>query len=387
MNVFLIGLPGCGKTTIGRKLAELLGRQFIDLDESIEHEEKMTISEIFLTFGEPHFRKLECAALNKYSQVSDAIIATGGGIVKTSGNVETLRERGTVVFLDRVPDEQNVDWSNRPARAPMPQLVKERRPLYLSAADLVFPLGSDFCVIGDPIGHTLSPSLHSSILKSLGISAIYGQSKVSIQSLPLFAQLARVSGMRGFNVTIPHKKHIIPLLDCISDDAQNAEAVNTVRVFDGKLYGYNTDMAGLSMAIHARNNGLGYKGMHILLLGDGGAASGILYKAKAENAAKITVASRKNGGIVNAQIVAKIEDFDLVINATPLGMSGFDHDFTDFGFLDKLPSKALIYDLIYNPLETQLLREAKKRNLKTLNGLAMLTAQALLADAIFLEER
>ncbi|GHV17039.1 hypothetical protein FACS189425_02460 [Clostridia bacterium] len=384
MNIFLIGLPGCGKTTVGRKLAEVMKLPFIDIDECIETDSHMTISEIFSSFGESGFRERERKILHKYSKDSKAIISTGGGIVKTSGNIELMRERGTVVFLDRVPNEQNVDWTNRPARAPMDELVRERRPLYLASADLVFPLRCDFCVIGDPIGHTLSPVLHSAIFKSLGISATYGLSNVSRETLFIFTQLAKISDMRGFNVTIPHKASIIPLLDSISSDAQTCRAVNTVSVINGKLYGYNTDMDGLKMALMARREGVGYRGQRVLILGDGGAASGILYKAR-QDSAEITIASRKNGGIVDERVVIEVSNFDIIINATPLGMLGNNKNFADFEFLNHLPRHALVCDLIYNPLETALLIEAKKRNLAILNGLTMLISQAILADAIFFE--
>ncbi|GHU87855.1 hypothetical protein FACS1894202_02890 [Clostridia bacterium] len=382
MNIFLIGLPGCGKTTVGRKLAQLMNLPFIDLDELIENDADMTIPEIFSRFGESGFRERERDVLNKHSLVSDSIISTGGGIVKTKGNIETMRTRGVVVFLDRVPDEQNVDWTNRPARAPMDELVRERRPLYLSAADLIFPLGCDFCVIGDPIGHTLSPVLHSAIFKSVGISSTYGVCNVSRETLQVFTQLAKICGMRGFNVTIPHKQNIIPLLDEVSEDAECANAVNTVCVKNEKLYGYNTDVDGLKTALKARRNGVGYRGQRVLLLGDGGAASGILYKAR-QDGAEITVASRKNGGIIDEFVRADLSKIDLLINATPLGMLGNDKNFANFGFLDFLPKHSLVCDLIYNPLETTLMSEAKKRNLATLNGLTMLVSQAIIADTIF----
>ncbi|GHU95002.1 shikimate dehydrogenase (NADP(+)) [Clostridia bacterium] len=267
----------------------------------------------------------------------------------------------------------------------MEELVRERRPLYLSAADLVLPLGCDFCVIGDPIGHTLSPALHSAIFKSVGISSTYGVSNVSRETLDVFTQLTKICGMRGFNVTIPHKQSIIPLLDEVSENAKHANAVNTVCVKNEKLYGYNTDMDGLKMALKAHRNGVGYRDQRILLLGDGGAASGILYKAR-QDGAEVRVASRKNGGIVDECVRADLSKIDLLINATPLGMLGADKNFADFGFLDFLPKTSLVCDLIYSPLETTLLTEAKKRNLATLNGLTMLVSQALIADTIFFKE-
>ena len=142
MNLYLTGMMGCGKSTLGRMLAERAGRVFIDLDDEIARRAQMTIPEIFAAGGEATFRAQESACLLDVSQKSGAIVATGGGIVLSSKNVEIMRRTGKILFLRR-PLEcilATFDGTGRPlagTAAEFASRYRDRLPLYLSSADAV----------------------------------------------------------------------------------------------------------------------------------------------------------------------------------------------------------------------------------------------------------
>lgn len=246
-------------------------------------------------------------------------------------------------------------------------------------------------VIGDPIAHTLSPDIQGAIAQKLGIPCSYEAFHVPLEALPAFVEKARAE-LQGFNITIPHKKNILPYLSGLDPYAGSCGAVNTVRITHGQLYGYNTDGDGLRAAMAV--NGIHMEGEEILLLGAGGAALSICRKALDVGAKKVTVLCRTpakaaafRGGRV--EIGTLSPDFmgkcakaaGVIVNATPLGMDGIEGDFEDFSFLDD--TKAAVCDIVYKPAETTLVRESRRRGLKAMNGLGMLIYQAVYAFSIF----
>lgn len=258
-------------------------------------------------------------------------------------------------------------------------------------------------VIGDPIDHSKSPLIHEIVLDGLGLDYQYRKVQVAKGGLEDYLADIQAGGICGFNLTMPHKVDIIPYLDFIDEEAQLFNSVNTVRVKSGQLYGYNTDGRGCIRA--AEDLGYSFQGKNVVIFGAGGVVSTLALKVALEKAASITVLNRtlssaqgiadnvfkKTGTKVrilpldNENMNAAAEACDILINGTPLGMEGIDHNFEDLTFLSRLSGKALVYDLIYNPEETKLLRAAKKLGLNTLNGYGMLIYQGLLADEIFLD--
>ena len=256
-------------------------------------------------------------------------------------------------------------------------------------------------VVGDPIEHSMSPSVHGAVLDYLNLPYEYYKIQVKKGELEPFIRHAISEGIDGFNLTMPHKVDILPYLEWIDDEANEFQSVNTVKVCDGKLYGYNTDARGYTEALFL--NGESIKEKRILLLGAGGVSRTLAKKVALEGAKSLTVLNRTVseaekvsamaiacgidsafGELTDDEIKKHCRECDILINATPLGMEGIDRDFDNLDFIDALPEGSVVTDLIYNPAETTLLKKAKERGLKTVNGYGMLILQGVLADEIYL---
>lgn len=247
-------------------------------------------------------------------------------------------------------------------------------------------------VIGDPIAHTLSPLIQGKMMERLGVKGDYQAHHVRAGEVEDFVRYARKE-LDGFNITIPHKSRILPYLDGVDTYAAGCGAVNTVRVSEGKLFGFNTDGNGIVSAL--RLLGVSFQGSRVSLLGAGGAALSICNKALEMGARSVTVFCRhpEKAGRLAGDPRVRIQPFsglsaetcgevsDVILNATPLGMSGIAEDFTDFSFLDG--TDAAVCDIVYKPARTKLLRECERRGLRCCNGLNMLIYQAIYAFEIF----
>ncbi len=262
---------------------------------------------------------------------------------------------------------------------------------------------TNLAVIGDPIAHSLSPVIHTTVLEELGIDYSYEKIRIAKGDLPPFLESDQCFDMRGFNLTMPHKQDVMPHLDFIDRDAVVFDAVNTVKLEGKQLLGYNTDGKGCLRAIE--DKGYRCKDKNIVIFGAGGVVSTVALKMALEEAKSIVVLNRTlqtaeslaenvlkrtgkkvtTGELKTDVMTAYCEECDILINGTPLGMEGIDRDFEDFSFLDALKKDVLVHDLIYKPEMTNLLLQADKRSLDTLNGLGMLIYQGLLADEIFLD--
>ena len=429
-NLVMIGLPGCGKTTFGRRLAQKLGREFVDIDKEIEKSCGVSIPQIFAEHGEAYFRDCESAVIREYERRERLVIATGGGAVLREENAKTLCANGFVIFIDRPVGNicADVKIANRPllqkGAAAVEELSEKRRPIYERTANAIVDASgeigdvllqlemlaatlaaSGYAVIGDPIGHSLSPLLHKTAFSALNIDENYVAVHAPRGRLSSFVAAVRCSRIKGFNATIPHKQDIIPLLDEIDDEAQLCGAVNTVVHKNGILKGYNTDMEGLNLALKQAGHGFG--GRNILLLGAGGAARAVALKAGLEKAKALHIAARSItkaeelaahvraatglavsvSGAAESELEAACRHSDLIINATPLGMSGMTQDHESLEFLAVMPRSGLVCDLVYNPLETSLLCRARELGIDTLNGLGMLVFQALIAQELFFDKK
>ncbi len=245
------------------------------------------------------------------------------------------------------------------------------------------------CVIGDPVGHSLSPLLHNTLCQTLALPYIYLCQPVTRETLGDFLQGAKALGYAGFNATMPFKELLIPYLDGIDPAVERLGAVNTVCIKNGKLYGYNTDMPGFVAAL--RHSGFEPMGRRALILGAGGAAAAVAVGLR-EAGAKVVVANRTaekarrvaalaDGAAVGFDIdtlAGEASQAELLVNATSLGMAG-QPSFPDLAFLEDLSQGSWAVDLIYHPARTAFLERAEVLGHPIMNGLPLLLHQAVLA--------
>ena len=249
-----------------------------------------------------------------------------------------------------------------------------------------------YSVIGHPIGHTMSPFIHERLFQISGVDVEYTKFDIAPQKLQ--EEFKIICRLNGFNVTIPHKQAIIPLLDELDESAELCGAVNTVSI-GKKIIGYNTDKYGFTTALSRANINLSG---NVLICGIGGASRAVAFAA-AENGCKITFGIRKGSedkaktlcdeihchfNNIETEIISydKISgEYDLAVNATPVGM----YPNTEKSVLteEQICRCKTIYDLIYNPEETELLRLAKKNGIKCDGGMSMLVLQAAKAHEIW----
>lgn len=254
-------------------------------------------------------------------------------------------------------------------------------------------------VIGDPVAHSLSPLLHQAMLDQTGAAYRYDVRTVRPEELPAFVRWAKDGGCAGFNVTMPHKETILPLLDEVDTTAASCGAVNTVCIREGRAIGHNTDGTGFLDSLAGQ--GFYPQGRTVLLLGAGGAAKAVGHALAAAGAGRIIVCARRlervaalaaqlpgcGEGIVLAQdaIQQAAAACDLLVNATPLGMAG-SPAFARLDFLQAMPPHAVVYDLVYHPRRTALLEAAARQGLRTVGGIDLLIRQAVRAFTFFTGE-
>ncbi len=226
-----------------------------------------------------------------------------------------------------------------------------------------------FALIGFPLGHSLSAKYFTEKFSREGIDAEYSLLPMECVEdiLPHCVQLS------GFNVTIPHKQAIMPLLSAISEEAQAIGAVNCVKVTPKGLEGYNTDIEGIRKSLE----GVALEGAKALVLGTGGASKAVQYALR-EGGADVTVVSRTKGAAnltyedLSEELIANI---DIIVNTTPLGM------YPNVDSAPALPYSAIsakhtLFDCVYNPQQTKFLRLGAEQGAHTIDGLTMLYAQA-----------
>lgn len=256
-------------------------------------------------------------------------------------------------------------------------------------------------IFGHPVGHSLSPVMHNSAFSALGLDCVYVAFDISPEDIGKAAQAVRTLGISGINITIPHKESIIPHLDEIAPDAELMGAVNTVKNESGKLTGHNTDVGGFLRAVR-EELGVEPKGSSVFLAGAGGAARAVMSAFCMNGAERIYILNRTHdkalrlasgfasrfgkikiepikSGDVKA-IAAALSKADILVNSTSSGMEGRE------GFdlpLDKMKKTSAVYDLVYKPRETKLVKEAHALGLKASGGLGMLLYQGALSFEIW----
>jgi len=253
-------------------------------------------------------------------------------------------------------------------------------------------------LLGYPVRHTLSPDMHNAAFQALGLDFCYVALEVRPPDLEAAVRGRSALGIRGVNVTIPHKERIVPLLDRLSAEAEAIGSVNTVEVSEEGLAGYNTDAYGFETAVR-EDLDLELAGRKVVVLGAGGASRAVSFQAALSGAREIVLTdveaarSRDLAEAVAARfpeirvtacepgdVAGALPAADLLVNATPLGMKPEDPLPLDPAGL--APGTA-VFDLVYNPRETRLLKEVRARGLRGACGLGMLVHQGARAFEIF----
>ncbi len=246
--------------------------------------------------------------------------------------------------------------------------------------------------MGDPVEHSLSPPMHNAAFKHLKMDYVYVPFHVKRDDLGSAIIGARSMGIKGLNITIPHKTEVINYLNEITQAAKLIGAVNTIKFEKKKVTGYNTDGMGAVKAIGEKTP---IKGKKIIIIGAGGAARAISYQLLFSRAGEVLIANRTmknaceltddlrgnfNASIgclgLNSKLNEELNDADVLINTTPVGMYP-NHDQKPIVTSDMMRQELVVNDIVYNPLKTGLLKEAEKAGAKTISGTKMLIYQGL----------
>jgi len=248
-------------------------------------------------------------------------------------------------------------------------------------------MADTYAVIGDPIDHSLSPNIHNAAFRHLKLDHSYIAYKISAGELAAGIDSLKKIKIAGFNVTIPHKIEIMKFLDDMDTTSKVIGAVNTVSNENGKLKGYNTDMIGFLDPIKKKN--LAIKDSQVLLLGAGGAARAIVTAMIKEKASKITIVNRtqenankladfakKIGGNADAVSIQKanelVGDYKFIINSTSIGMKNEPSPIST----RNISKNSVVYDIVYQPINTDLIKKSKENGATIIYGYEMLLSQA-----------
>lgn len=252
-------------------------------------------------------------------------------------------------------------------------------------------------IIGNPVEHSLSPVMHNAAFKELGLNLVYLAFTVSRKELKNALLGAKSLGLKGLNVTMPHKNEVMNYLDELDLTAKSIGAVNTVLNNEGKMVGYNTDGKGAIIALH--ENGVCLERTKLVVLGAGGAAKAIAYQA-AKDVKELVILNRspskakklvesfpknlgakvKSGSLSFEVLEQELATADILVNATCLGMHPNCDSPVPSGLLR---SDLCVMDIIYNPMETKLLKAAKAVGAQVISGVEMLIYQGAVAFEIW----
>jgi shikimate dehydrogenase len=261
-------------------------------------------------------------------------------------------------------------------------------------------MGNLYGVIGCPIKHSMSPDIHNDAFKEMNLDGYYHAFHVEPDQLGESVQALKLLGVKGFNITIPHKITIIPFLDELDETAKIVGAVNTVVNVDGRLVGHNTDGNGYmeSLTQVLKKPLSEHK---ILIIGAGGAARGIYYSLAYQGCQEIDLCNRtvlkaeelikkcpfenKSNALSIEAAEQNLESYDIVIQTTAVGMHP---DVTNKPLsLKNAKQTAVVSDIVYNPIKTAFLNEAEELGLTILNGVGMFVYQAVLAFELWTKQK
>ena len=241
-------------------------------------------------------------------------------------------------------------------------------------------MNKKFLVIGNPIEHSLSPKLHNHWIKKNNLEASYDKKLLEQDEIQQLIFDLREEKIHGLNITVPFKKAVIPFLDILSDEARNSQSVNTIYKVKDKIIGDNTDIEGFKIGLETTNQII--KNKEALILGAGGVVPSIIIALKKMKISKINLSNRTKLKALEIKKLfpeieiiewGKISNFDIIINATSIGLNYKDEINIDY---KNISQDKFFYDVIYNPKETNFLKKAKEFGAHTENGKMMFIYQA-----------
>lgn len=249
-----------------------------------------------------------------------------------------------------------------------------------------------FGVLGEKLGHSLSPEIHAKLLKQQGLCGTYEKYEMSRKEVEHLFAFMDERHITGLNVTIPYKEVLYRMVDVLDSAAREIGAVNTVWRKNGVSYGYNTDYIGVTSMFEKA--GVNLSGKDIVILGSGGASRALIYGFHQKGAKTITISARNEAAkcalkesfpYIGLSTLDNIPSGDIIINTTPVGMyPKVGVSPVDASVLTRFQIAA---DIVYNPLVTEFLRLAKENGLQIVTGLMMLVDQAIGAEEIWLEKK
>ncbi|MDD3066380.1 MAG: shikimate dehydrogenase [Candidatus Gracilibacteria bacterium] len=237
-------------------------------------------------------------------------------------------------------------------------------------------------ILAFPAAHSLSPAMQNAAFQATGIEATYEKFEIPKEELGSFMFRVREEKIAGLSVSIPHKKTVMLFLDEVSEDAEKIGAVNTIYWKGEKLVGENTDWIGSNEALFLSTNPTG---KNVVVIGSGGSARAVIYGLKKRGVKEIVVLSRKTAEDLVSDFGVEVDTLEnlnkyspeILINTTPLGMQGENENASPVAAEYFTKHKPLVFDLVYNPRETKLLRQAREAGCKTLSGIEMLLYQGV----------
>ena len=444
MRIILLGFRYSGKSLIGKAIAQINGLKFIDLDDEIEKLSNKNINNIVKQKnGWNNFRELEIMAFNNAIKQNNVVISCGGGFAvnnqfcekrnKTFGEIERdilsqvqaiklLFEIDKDCLLRRIKSSNNRPSFNKGGKICLDkqQIYEENLSLYETRKSTYNSLDFDakidtsndnfcnailsnclYCVVGNPVWHSLSPKIHNFFINELIKEKkeknnalknfVYTKCEIKEENFDEIIKIFKILNIQGASITSPFKQKIMKFLTKIDNESKKINAVNTI-IFDSNsqsFFGCNTDYIGVIKALE--NNIANIKDKRVAVFGSGGGAkSAVIGCLKYTN--KITMFNRtpdkneifaKQNGIKSYKISAFCkEDFDIIINATTLGLNN------NKSILPKTKLKNhIVFDMVYSPLNTKLLNNAINKNCKIIYGIEMLIYQAQKQFELFFGEK
>ena len=387
MRIILLGFRYSGKSTIGRAIAKLNNLKFIDIDEEIEKTKKQNIKKIVEKYGWKFFRELELKEYKKHLQDDNVVIACGGGfgvnefflkeekkLLNVEKGIKILFEINNATLINNIKTSYIRPLLSGKNSISIDKIIEENLQIYDKRKKLYDDLHYDvkidtsceefvnavknntlFCVIGDPVWHSLSPIIHNTIYKTYDLkNFVYTKMEIPQKSFKKIKTILKIFNIKGSSITSPFKEEILKYVDEIDEKSKQIGAVNTILIDDnGKMHGYNTDYIGVLDALEGRAD---LENKKIAIFGSGGGAKSAVI-ACLEKTKNITLFNRtkekndyfavKNG--IKSCSLAEFQpkDFDVIINATIVGLG------TKESILkrNQILENHVVFDMVYNPLK------------------------------------